>query len=710
MARRSLRAAWISFSAVAVVAGLRVAGCSQLSLVEERATDYRLLLRRQQLAPHPEVVIVAIDDTSIREIGRWPWPRSTMAVLLQRIARAQPEVVGVDMVYSEPSQSPSGLLEDHMLAETLAEAPIYVLGYFFQFGKQGAMVADGLVRPYDVVRLRSLQGLRWILPRDGESALLTPNLPEFSRRARDLGYFNLIPDPDGTIRRVPLVIRYGEQLVPPLSLAVLRQARGVAAHIVVEDRGVAEVALGSQRIPVDRSGSLRVDFRGPARTFPYVSAVDLLRDRAPAEQLRGKIVLLGVTAVGLYDQRVTAFDPAFPGVEIHANVVDNVLRGRFLVEPWWATAIEAAAWLVLSWGISLLVAHARGVTGVLGPGLLVAAYGGVCQGALQHWGVILPVVSPTLVATFALIAGSVGRYLSEERERRKVRRALELYLSPTAAALVSEHPERLRLGGEKIDCSILFSDIKDFTRLSEQLPPEVLVELLNSYLGAMTEVVFAHNGMLDKYIGDGIMAVWGVPLPRADHAAAACRAALAMQRRLKELCNEWEIRGWPRLETRIGINSGPVVFGNMGSLQHLSLTVVGDNVNLAARLEGLNKFYGTTILLAEATATQLPQGFLVREIDTVRVKGRERPVRVFELLGEGTLALEPEKVRNMGEFAEALSAYRRGEFELAARKFALLADGLAGDRTAQLFQARCQMLLRDPPPQWQAITDLDEKK
>ncbi|MDZ7379604.1 MAG: CHASE2 domain-containing protein, partial [candidate division KSB1 bacterium] len=408
-------------------------------------------------------------------------------------------------------------------------------------------------------------------------------------------------------------------------------------------------------------------------------------------------------------QRVTPSDAVFPGVEIHANVIDNVLRGQFLFEPWWGVVIEAAAWILLGLGVGWLVLHTRGAKGVLAVVVLVVGYGGTCEALLRTRGILLPLVSPTLVASFAFIVGSVYRYLWEERERRKIRRALELYLSPAAAALVSEHPERLKLGGEKVECTVLFSDVKNFTTLSEQLPAEVLVELLNAYLGAMTEVVFAHGGMLDKYIGDGIMAIWGVPVARSDHAAAACRAALDMQERLQELRPRWQEKGWPELEIRIGINSGLVVFGNMGSMEHLSLTVVGDNVNLASRLEGLNKVYGTNILISEATAKALPQGFWIREIDTVRVKGKEQAVRIFELLGEGDRRLEREKLEVMEQFSEALAAYKRGEFDVAARGFAVLAHGPNGDRAAQFFLARCRRLGQSPPAKWEAITELDEK-
>ncbi|GIW43431.1 MAG: adenylate/guanylate cyclase domain-containing protein [Candidatus Binatia bacterium] len=709
MARKRFAAAWTSLLAAAIFGGLRIAGCAQLHLLEERVLDYRLKTRAAVSVADPSIVIVAVDDVSIEQVGRWPWPRSTMANLLRRVAQAEPRVVGVDIVQSEASQGARGAEEDRELAAALAQAPVFVLGYFLDFERPASTVPPAeLLRTYDVVRMRSRRALQWIPPRGRVVPAMTANLPEFSRAARDLGYFNFLPDADGTIRRVPLVLRYGEELLPPLSLAVLRQATGKPAAITLGDTGVEEIALGDVPIPADRTGSLRVDFYGPGRSFAHISAVDVLRQHVDPERLRGKIVLVGVTATAVYDQRVTPLDPTFPGVEIHANVIANVLQRRFLVEPVWAGLAEVLALLGISFATGWLVARARGVMGALGALSVIVGYLGLCEWLLRSHGLVLGMLAPTSAALLTLTGESVRRYLWEERERRKMRRALELYLSPAAAALVSEHPERLSLGGEKVECTVLFSDVKDFTSLAEQLPPETLVELLNSYLGAMTKVVFRYEGMLDKYIGDGIMAVWGVPLAREDHAAAACRAALAMQKQLDRLPG-WQEKGWPHLHVRIGINSGPVVFGNMGSADHLSLTVVGDNVNLAARLEGLNKLYGTGILIAETTARALPPEFLVREVDTVRVKGREQAVRVFELIAEHRAHVSEETHRMLAQFAEALERYRRGDFAAALRGFAALANGPVQDRVAQFFLARCRAFLEDPPATWDAVTSLDEK-
>jgi adenylate cyclase len=421
-------------------------------------------------------------------------------------------------------------------------------------------------------------------------------------------------------------------------------------------------------------------------------------------------VLVGVTATAVYDLRVTPLAAAFPGVEIHATIIDNVLQERFLWVPRWADEFEAAAILLFALLVGWFLSHLRAVRAALACLALAFAYAASTEFLLLEHGCLLPVVAPTLAVGLSFAAGTLQRYVWEERERRRLRKALELYLSPSAAAYVAEHPQALRLGGEKRDCTVLFSDVRDFTAISETLPPEQLMELLNVYLGAMTEVVFEHDGMLDKYIGDGLMALWGVPLPQPGHARKACAAALAMQERLRALSGSWHERGWPALAIRVGIHSGPMVFGNLGSAEHLSLTVIGDNVNLASRLEGLNKRYGTTILASEATVAQAGEDLLVREIDWVRVKGRQQPVRVFELLGIGDFPERSRLQERARRFEAGLGHYRQRDWAAAARCFRELLQSFPDDAPAQLFLQRCEQFASEPPPpQWTPITQMEEK-
>ena len=713
-----------------LLSALRFAGCHYLELVDIRAVDYRLLQRGVQPAS-PEVVVVAVDDASLEKLGRWPWSRALVAQLLDRLVAADAAVVGFDIVQSEATvvhgldllrdrvegvddqtwaaiqqALARGSAEDEALARAVRASGRAVLGYFFEFQPSPEPETPPRVSTYNVVQ-NSHSG-------KGENRTpLAPrargNIPELTDAAQEVGYFNFIPDPDGAYRRVPLVIRYADQMAVPLSLAMLRLYRPQEALAIrFADFGVETVRWGHTEIPVAEDGQLLINFRGPGETFRHVSAADVLAGQVPAETFRGKLVLVGVTAAALADVRVTAFDGVFPGVEIHANVLDNVLRQQFLLQPKWIVLVEIGTILLLTILLGIILHYARGVTGALVTVGLAAGYLGASQWIFLALGLPLSLVYPLLAIGLTYTAIAVQHYVVEEREKRKTRRALELYLSPSLAAMVSEQPAMLKLGGEKREHTVLFSDVRGFTTISERLSPETLVELLNSYLGEMTDIIFAHDGMLDKYIGDAIMAVWGAPLPQPDHAVRACRAALGMVGRLRELTPQWEQRGWPPLDIGIGLNTGPMVFGNMGSAQHLSLTVMGDNVNLGSRLEGLNKMYGTNIIVSESTLQAAPDIAVVRELDLVRVKGKLQPVRIYELIAP---VEEAARWRPLVErFATGIEAYRAQRWDEARAIFTAIMAEHPEDGPAGLYIERCDEMAAHPPgPDWDGVTVMETK-
>lgn len=717
------------------LAMLRASGCQYIELLDARLGDYRLLQRGQQPAA-PEVLIVAIDDASIDAVGRWPWSRAVMARLVDRLVQAEVGVIGFDVVQSEATAAhdvnllqeqvegvdpqtwaavrralSAGGGEDAALARAVRESGRTVLGYFFDLDRDGES-AHALIGKYNQVKgklAEQQEGMRQLPPRDGRVPAVVANIEVIGKAAADLGYFNFIQDGDGYIRRAPLAIRYGEDIAVPLSLAMLRLYRkGDGLQIVLDPQGVAAVRFGKLSIPVDSRGQMMVNYRGRRGTIPHIPAADVLNGTVPSEILRDKLVLVGVTATAVYDLRVTPFAPAFPGVEIHANVLDNILREDFLSRPWWSKPVEIALVALLPLLLAVPLHYARGAWGVVVTMGVIAAYVAASMWLFLAAGMVLTVLYPVLAIALTYSGITVHHYATEERLRRRTRRALELYLSPSLAALVSERPEELKLGGEKREYTVLFSDVRDFTTISEQLEPETLVELLNAYLGAMTDVIFEHNGMLDKYIGDGIMAVWGAPLPQPDHAAQACRAAFQMMRRMRELEPEWRTRGWPEITVRIGLNTGPMIFGNMGSAEHMSLTLVGDNVNLGSRLEGLNKLYGTSIIASEPTVIAAAGAAVVRELDFVRVKGRVQPVRIFELLAPSGTGDAHTKLVERSE--TGLRAYRERRWDDAISAFREVLTIRPNDGPARLFLERCEALRADPPlPEWDAVTNMDEK-
>jgi adenylate cyclase len=714
-----------------LVTALRISSCRYLELVDVRAVDYRLIQRGIQPGS-PDIVIVAVDDASLEAVGRWPWPRSIMAQLVERIADTGAAVIGFDIVQSErtanvaSAQLPAhvdgvdakaleavrvalrkGSNDDALLAEAIAKSGRSVVGYFLDFNRPGAATGDQ-VSGYNLVH-GSKQGRGEA--RVHQSKAATMNLPEIQSAARERGYFNFIPDDlDGYYRRVPLVLRLGDDMVVPLSLAMLRVVRPrEPLSIRFADFGVEAIDLGPVSIPVAEDGQLLINYRGPGKTFRHVSAADVLAGRVPPDVLKDKLVLVGVTATAVADVRATPFDGVFPGVEIHANVLDNILRQDFIQQPKWIVLVEIAVIGLLVLILGLVLQHARGVLGAATAATLIVAYLAGSQWLFVHYGMPLSLVYPLLAIGLCHGSISLQHYVVEERNKRKIRNAFELYLTPAVARIVSERPEMLALGGDTRQLTVLFSDIRGFTTISErfQSDPHTLVALLNDFLGGMTDVIFACDGTLDKYVGDEIMAFWGAPLPQADHAARACRGALGMMARLAQLNEEFHQRGWPSLDIGIGLNSGPMVVGNMGSARRLSYTLVGDNVNLGARLEGLNKLYGSHIIASESTVTESPD-FVFRELDLVRVKGKYQGVRIFEVLGPGDE--RPRWASLVTRFESGLQAYRTRQWDEAINTFGAILEENPNDGPARLYLGRVRGMLDAPPPlDWDGVTVMETK-
>ena len=715
MKRTSLITFGLVFVFSIAFAAIRLWAPYYLETLELRALDFRLQVRGP-VSGSDEVVIVGVDEKSLAKVGRWPWPRSYIATLLSQLTALDAAVVGMDIVFAEPQPE-----HDQPLAEAIRQSGKVVLGYFLDFAQDVApqlsaptgvgLVSESphdaalavseynLIRPQESIGRRRLQSA----PR------VVSNIPALSASSRQAGYFNFSPDVDGMYRRFPLAIEHQGKILTPLSLEVLRRYLGAPLlAIYFEDYGVETVRLARQDLPADETGSMWINYTGPAQSFRHYSASDVIDGSVPADAIAGKIVLVGTTAVGTYDLRATPFDPTLPGVEIHANVIDNILRGRFLIRPQWLIAADMSIIVGLGLLIGVILRRLRGLWGGLLTVGILGAYLWSSQLFFESDGVPLSVIYPLLLGLTVYPSVTLFHYMTEEREKRQIRDAFSHYLHPEVARMVSQNPKLLQLGGEKRELSVMFTDIRGFTSVSEGLAPEALVEFLNEYLSAMTDIVFTHNGLLDKYIGDAVMALWGAPLSDAEHARKACRTGLDMMAALHKLRASWDKRGLPPIDIGVGINTGDMVVGNMGSNRRFDYTVMGDNVNLASRLEGLNKMYGTHILLSESTLAQLGDEFVVREIDAVRVKGKLQPVTIFELLGLATNASTSKPL--VCGFAEALDAYKAQQWDTARQRFSDLAAQYPDDGPTQVYQERCQQLiLTPPPPDWDGVFVMETK-
>jgi adenylate cyclase len=691
-----------------------------------------------------EVAILAIDDDSLKAVGRWPWSREDIARLLHRLKEAGPRVFCLDIIFAEKEQtatyqalknlsddlarrgvSPEVLkiLEmekkradvDRRLAEVIRGGCPTILGFFFRSlgGKSGGvdvkeLMGSSFIRAstYNMVRLRDTKPAE--VPLVGASGIES-NLPEFTEAAAGAGYFNMIPDPDGTVRWFPMAVLYGGEFFAPMSLVTLSQAQEKAPMAITLSRwGVDEIRLGRQSVPVDRYGRMLINYLGPDGVIPTYSAKALLDGTLPAEALKDKVVIVGATAVGIYDLRVTPFSGTFPGVEVQATIMDNMLRGNFIRTPPLSLVVMLAILVAIAVLLGLTLPRFSAAWAFIFTLIIMEGYVGLNYYLFTRQGLQLELFYPLGLIVLIYLGVTMQRFLAEERERERIRKTFESYVAPTVVQEMLKHPEQLRLGGERREISVLFTDIRGFTTMSENLDPEALVKLLHDFLNPMSNIIINQGGTIDKYMGDAIMALFGAPLMQPEHPRLACRAALEMVASLEALNRTWVEEGRPPLKVGVGVNTGPVAVGNMGSDRLFDYTAVGDNVNLASRLEGLNKYYGTSILISETTAQALKNGFILRDVDFVKVKGKAQASRIYELLGEGEV--KPELGRFLELYHRALALYREQRFSESVEAFSLALEERPGDETCNRYITLAQKHHETPPAAgWEAVTVMDGK-
>lgn len=666
-----------------------------LAAVELKSVDAMFIARGARPAPSG-VVVVAVDERSVNELGRWPWPRRLTARLIDRVGggAAGAEVVAVDMVFSE-SEGPEA---DALLAAAVAGAGNVVLGFFFRDGPAqesaardggGIMGAGVTLVAHRGSATRALPLIRY--------PYVEGNIPAIREGARGLGSFNVVPSADGIYRKSHLLFSHGDGIYPSLALAALRLYYGSGVVVNAAPYGVDSIGLGGLRVPVDERGGFSLDFYGPAGSIDTVSAVDVIEGRVPAGTFDGRLVFVGVTETGIADVRPTPVDTAMPGVELHATVAANVLDRSFLARDTRVVIFDLALTAVLPFVLAMAVARPRN------PYLALVAYGALLAILVAgdffffaSLGVIAAPVYPALSVTLACIGCEAYRNMVVEKRSRFLRRAFSLYLSGELVRGIMTDPARLKLGGERRTVTVLFSDIRGFTDISEQLAPEELVALLNGYLGPMTEAILREGGLLDKYIGDAIMALFNTPVEVPDHAVRACEAALVMRERLEGLNRVWRAGGLPVVDAGVGVSTGEAVVGNMGGDLRFDYTAIGDTVNLASRLEGITKLYRAGVVVSESTMAGAKARFVFRELDRVRVKGRREAVPVYELLGRA--APGDERARDLARrYSEGLGLYRARRFGDAKKVFdAIIED--TGDGPSAVFASRCAAFMRRPPP------------
>lgn len=613
---------------------------------QERLSDSLFIARK----PDPNIVIIAIDDKSIAKIGRFPWDRSTYAKLLTKLSdpTSKPASIGLDISFFEKSNDQ----DDQALADALKKAGSVTLAS--EIGSDSQVLL-----PLDILNKEAKAGIA-----------------------------NTNADSSGVTRFAKLEAVSIDN--------VHYQGFGISvAGTYLANINMPHAYLDNLSI---RFPSIRINFTGAPGSFISYPFSDVLNGSVNTRNFKNKIVLIGATASDLHDNQITptSGNDLMSGVEIQANTIQTLLQQRFLVdESKVMTIVTIFAIAALVSSILVLLPLTPMIILLI---ILVISYICYIFVSFDH-GVIRNIIYPLFTIILVGVANIIYKYVSEIRKKQFVRKAFSFYLSESVLSEVLSHPSKLKLGGERKELTVLFSDVAGFTSISEKLPPEILSHLLNNYLTAMTEIIFKYQGVLDKYIGDAVMAFWGAPIKEPNHALFACVAAIDMYEKVKEIRHEWIKKGVD-FDIRIGINTGEMVVGNMGSHQRFDYTLLGDNVNLGSRLEGINKEYGTHIVISESTFNEVKNKVIARKLDIVAVKGKEKGIAIYELIGLKTQNLD---VTFLNQFEVARSNYEKGNFKDAVKQFKYLNNEYPHDNPTKIYLERLKNLTKDKPKNWDGI-------
>ncbi|MBF0287817.1 MAG: adenylate/guanylate cyclase domain-containing protein [SAR324 cluster bacterium] len=713
-----------------------------LNLLDKKWVDF-IQKNRGTVAHTDQIVIVAVDAKSVDKYGRWPWSRGVIAQAVKSLTEYyHVGTIGFDIVFSEAAdnhlrlahnfqqeyiknhvqQTPAGekflnymrsVTEqedgDAIFGRQYAQTSNVVLGYtFFSEENVAHLSPEEVKKEQKRLRhsaIRKIKGygkLKKALLPEGYYPEL--NINKIAGRKPLQGYFNVqIDREDGVVRRVQTIVRVNKRFYPSLDLQMLANYLGETIELIGDESGILEIKMGERSLYPFPDGSFLINYKGPEKTFPHYSMADVIERTVPAEKLKGKMVFMGVTEVGILDLRVVPVSEAYAGVEVHANLLDNLLTDSYFRlnfdNDMYTLGLILAIGLILGlvmprmklgYSIALVITIVIGYT-------LFHQY---AVTSLLTWPSYIYVLMSILIT-----AGGVTQYMFfiSDRDKRFIKVAFQQYLSPAVINQLMDDPDMLQLGGEERVMTALFSDVKGFSSISEKLTPTQLVQLLNEYLTEMSSIIMKYEGTVDKFEGDAIIAFFGAPVKFSDHATRGALVCLEMQNRLAEMRHQWRKEGRIELFHRIGINTGPMVVGNMGSSSRFDYTMMGNSVNLAARLEGVNKMYQNEILMSEMTYGECKDSIEARELDLIRVIGINEPVRIYEILGRiGEVDSDRKKAFDI--YAEGLDLYRQKNWDKAEKSFKGVLERIPDDGPSSVFLSRCEEYRIAPPPQeWDGV-------
>ncbi|MDQ7016405.1 MAG: adenylate/guanylate cyclase domain-containing protein [Gammaproteobacteria bacterium] len=684
------------------------------------------------------IVILDIDEKSLAALGRWPWSRNRMATLVDNLFdKYQIKVLGFDILFAEQDTSSGLPLLQQLAREQLHDNPAFLqqleqlqpqleydqlfatslqgrkilLSYYFK-GKDNV---DGHSRigqlPTAISEIPPLWRGRLLFK---EPAGYSANLAQLQSAALGGGFFdNPLVDIDGIFRRVPLLQLFENHLYESLALAVARAALNEnKVQIVVASNkdkqgdysALEAIKLGNYTIPVDAEAAVLIPYRGPQNSFPYISIIDLFNDQVDEKLLKDAIVLVGTTAPGLLDLRSTPVQNIYPGVEIHANIISGILNQNIKHQPAYTLGYTFLLLILIGLIMSTLLPKISPLHTSLLTLAMATTITAMSFYAWNRWNLVLPMATPLLLTLSLFILHMSYGFFVESRSKRQLARLFGQYIPPELVDEMDQHldDEVISLEGQSREMSVLFSDVRGFTPISEGLEPKELSQLMNAFLTPMTHTIHKHRGTIDKYMGDAIMAFWGAPLKDKQHAEHALNSAMEMIETLEGMQTDFQAKGWPEIKIGIGLNSGPMSVGNMGSEFRMAYTVLGDAVNLSSRLEGLTKTYGVNIIVSDNIRHAVPS-YLYRKLDQVRVKGKQQPVAIYEPLGQ------KEQVRSsikseLSRYHKALRLYQRQQWDLAEREFFALTQQNSACYVYRLYLDRVIYFKTHPPAtEWDGV-------
>jgi adenylate cyclase len=689
------------------------------------------------------VTIAAIDEKSLKAEGKWPWPRDKMATLIKKVSDAGAKVIAFDVGFLDEddkwvltllSMIKKNIRTDQggqtYLNELITNADnderfaiavknsktTIVLGYYFDLDNSDPyektkehetaedLISSSQFHDFSYSSENAEKDSGFLIARHPQ-----PNIKTISEACEKSGFFNMKPDQDGIVRSMPAVIVYNNLLYAPLSLMAVSAFLEAPLSIHVGETRNSAITIKEHTIPIDRDGSIMINYRGGPKTFPHVAITDILNGKADKSLLSDRVIIVGATATALSDIRSTPFSTVSPGCEIHANIIDSILSNDQLYQPPLYSMWSVFAIVLAGSVLGLVLPFVGAVPGILIYSGIGVGYWVLCQVLFSQTGLVLNMVYPLTVLTLVYITVTANRYLSESKKKKFISDAFSTYLAPSIVKQLILFPEKLGLGGEDRNITAFFSDVQGFTSISEKLSAKELVELLNEFLTEMTDIILSHEGTVDKFEGDAIIAFFGAPISLKNHALSTCKACIAMHDRLNIMNERWKQENRPQLHMRIGLCSGVAVVGNMGSVNRMDYTMMGDVVNTAARLEGVNKVYGSYSMISETTKTMAGPEIETREIDTIFLVGKNEPVTVYQIIGlKGHV--DENILKTVAFYEKGLSHYKINDFTTALAHFKQALTESADDGPSKTMAARCLNYIKNPPPSdWNGVFKITSK-